>query len=141
MDETLGPLGLRCRRSADPDGAIRLTLLGEVDIAVADELSARLRELGDAGARVRLDLSQLRFIDLGGLDAVVAALAEARRDGWPLEVDPKVSPSVERLIQFVGASRTIWPDRHRGGGSRPQRSAGSEPRELRRVASSWLSVP
>jgi anti-anti-sigma factor len=137
----LGPPWLRYRHRADPDGALRLILLGEVDVAVAEDLLARLRELEHSHARVRLDLSQLRFIDLGGLDAILAALAEARRTGRELEVDPQVSPSVQRLIDYVGASRMIWPGRHRGGGPWPQRSAGSEPRAYRRIASSWRSAP
>jgi anti-anti-sigma factor len=141
VDESLGPTGLRCRYSADPDGVLRMTLLGELDMAVAEELSVRMRELRDSAPRVRLDLSQLRFIDLGGLDAILTALAEARRAGWPLEVDPHISPSVERLIQYVGAGRTLWPERHRGGGARSQRSDRSEPRAFRRASSSWRLNP
>jgi anti-anti-sigma factor len=141
VDELLGPLGLRYRHSADADGALRLTLLGEADMAVADDLSAHLRQLQRTASRVRIDLSQLRFIDLGGLDAIIGALAEARRTGWQLEVDPEVSPPVQRLIQYVGLARTFWPERHRGGGGRGQRSDRSEPRAFRLLASSWRSAP
>jgi hypothetical protein len=41
----------------DPDGALRVTLIGDIDIAVADQLTARLRQLQRSERRVRLDLS------------------------------------------------------------------------------------
>jgi anti-anti-sigma factor len=141
VDELLGPVGLRYRHSADVDGALRLTLLGEVDLAMAEELAAHLRDLKRSASRVRVDLSQLRFIDLCGLDVILDAMTEARRTGWQLEVDPEVSPSVLRLIQYVGAARTLWPERHRGGGAHTQRCDRSEPRAFRLAASSWRSAP
>lgn len=141
MDELLGPRGLRCRHGVDADGALRLSLVGDVDLAVAEELAAHLRDLRRSASRVRVDLSQLRFIDLAGLDVILGALAAARRTGWQLEVDPEVSAAVRRLIQYVDAARTIWPQRQRGGGARAQRSDRSEPRAFRLAASSWRSAP
>jgi anti-anti-sigma factor len=86
-----------------------LTLLGEVDMAVAADLEHELQELEHARTRARLDLSELRFIDLGGLDAILAALARARRDGWLLEVDPCVNPTVARLAGLTGLDAILWP--------------------------------
>jgi hypothetical protein len=48
---------------------------------------------------------------------------------------------VRRLIQYVGLARTIWPERHGGGGAPTQRSDRSEPRAFRLAASSWRSAP
>ena len=45
------------RQRVDADGALRVTLVGELDIAVADRLRSRLDELGHARRRVRLELS------------------------------------------------------------------------------------
>lgn len=100
---------LEHRRSADPDGTVRLTLLGEVDIAVAADLEHELAQLEHARLRVRLDLSELRFIDLGGLDTILAALARARRTGWQLEVEPCVNPTVARIVGLTGVDAILWP--------------------------------
>ena len=93
----------------DADGALRATLLGEIDIAVEDEVIDRLGALTQFEERVRLDLSQLRFIDSHGMDAVVAAITGARRDGCELEVDDRVSPSVARIVQYTDAGAQLWP--------------------------------
>jgi anti-anti-sigma factor len=93
----------------DPDRARRLTLTGELDIASAPELGARLRELGAARRRVRLDLSQLGFADSTGISTILLSLKDASRDGWELEVDPAVAPQVARLIMVTGLERKLWP--------------------------------
>ncbi len=91
------------------DGVVHLRLFGELDLAVADQLSTRFRQLKRAGCRVRLDLSQLRFIDRCGLLAVLCAVSDARGGGWVLVVDREVSTSVRRLIELVGVSSELWP--------------------------------
>lgn len=53
-----------CER-LDADATLRLIVLGDLDI-VTDKLTARLRELHTTGHSVRLDLSQLAFIDSSG---------------------------------------------------------------------------
>jgi anti-sigma B factor antagonist len=112
MENRVGRVRLEYRLRADPDGAQRLTLLGEVDIAVADELARALERLERVRTRAVLDLSELRFIDLCGLDAILAALRRARRTGWELEVDPRVSRSVERIIDLAGVGAIVWSSVH-----------------------------
>ncbi len=58
---------------------------------------------------MRLDLSQLDFIDSSGVQTVVLGLKQARRSGQELEVDPRVSSSVHRLIDMMGIGRQLWP--------------------------------
>ena len=103
-DRTLG-----LRESVDPDQAVRLTLVGDLDLEAADVLTPRLAELKMTGRRTRLDLSQLRFIDSGGIQALLVALTDARWDGWALEVAPEVSPSVQRAAEIVGIAQVLWP--------------------------------
>ncbi|HEY2656844.1 MAG TPA: STAS domain-containing protein [Solirubrobacteraceae bacterium] len=55
------------RERPDPDGTVTLTLLGDLDLTTAETLSTRLAELKTAGHPVRLDLSQLSFIDSTGI--------------------------------------------------------------------------
>jgi anti-anti-sigma factor len=56
----------------DADG-VRLVVSGELDLAVAGLLGARLRTLRKAGYRVRLDLGALEFIDSSGLRELIVA--------------------------------------------------------------------
>jgi anti-anti-sigma factor len=93
----------------EPDGRLRLTLLGDLDLTSTETFSTRLAELSAARQPVRLDLSQLAFIDSSGVQAVLAAVTDARWIGWQLEVVPHVSPSVERAARIVGIARVLWP--------------------------------
>jgi anti-anti-sigma factor len=72
----------RIDESRDADGALRLTLLRELDLTVAPRLDARLAELRETSAQVRLDLSKLEFIDSSGIRVVTLAALDARRNGW-----------------------------------------------------------
>jgi len=97
------------RESVDGDGALPVALIGELDIAVSDAIEQRLRQHRDDGRPVRLDLSQLDFIDSSGVQAVVLGLRHARRSGHHVEVDRRVSASVERLIEMMGIGTQLWP--------------------------------
>jgi anti-anti-sigma factor len=138
MENEAGDQRLECRHSIDADGAQRLTLLGEVDIAVAHELKARLGALMRSGAAARLDLSELRFIDLCGLDAILSALRRARRTGYELEVDRPVSRTVERIIAYAGVGEMVWPTAATNGN---QASANFQPFTSRWSISSQQSEP
>jgi anti-sigma B factor antagonist len=98
------------RESVDEDGAARMTMIGELDIAVADEVEERLRRLREAGRRVRLDLSQLDFIDSSGVRAIVLGLKHARQGGHELDVDRRISPTVKRMIEIMGIAPQLWPE-------------------------------
>jgi anti-anti-sigma factor len=98
------------RESAEDDGATRVTLVGELDIAVADGVEERLRRLREDGSRVRLDLSQLEFIDSSGVRAIVLGLKHARQGGHELEVDRHISPTVRRMIEIMGIGPQLWPE-------------------------------
>lgn len=98
------------RESIDEDGAARLTLIGELDMAVAEAVQDRLRQYLDNGRRVRLDLAQLEFIDSSGVQAIIHAVRRARRCGREIEVDRRVSPIVGRMIQMMGIGPQLWPD-------------------------------
>jgi anti-sigma B factor antagonist len=88
----------------------RVTLIGELDIAVADGVEERLRQLREQGRSARLDLSQLDFIDSSGVRAIVLGLRYARQEGSGLEVDRRVSPTVQRMIEIMGIAPHLWPD-------------------------------
>ncbi len=97
------------REAVDSDQALRLTLVGDLDLTSAEALSTRLAELKAAGRRTRMDLSQLAFIDSSGIQALLIALTDARWVGWPLEVAREVSHSVRRAAEIVGIAQMLWP--------------------------------
>jgi anti-anti-sigma factor len=94
----------------DGDGALRLIVHGELDLTVAARLEARLRDLRREGAPVRLDLSQLEFIDSSGIRVVTLAAIDARRDGWNLELHRDLNPSVRRPLELLGMESALWPE-------------------------------
>jgi len=136
------------REYPDCDGVIRivfrsdhLTLLGDLDLAVAERLTTRLEELKGGGGPVRLDLSRLAFIDSSGIQAILVALADARWTGWQLDIAPEVSPSVARATQIVGtapAALHLSPGQVRcGGWSRGQKSCANAPSGITSRSGSW----
>lgn len=101
--------------AADADGARRLTLLGELDIAVVDDLTLRLEELRVEREKVRVDLSRLQFIDGRGFAALLYAVWAGRSaDGDLVELDPNLSPAVGRLFELLEAGPKFWPGDNTG---------------------------
>jgi anti-anti-sigma factor len=101
---------LRINEQVDHDGALRLAIAGELDLAVIDVLHVRLVALKQERHRVRLDLAELEFIDSTGLRELLLAVADAGTDGWDLEIDPHVSEPVGRVIDLAGVGSQFWPE-------------------------------
>ncbi|HUA03642.1 MAG TPA: STAS domain-containing protein [Solirubrobacteraceae bacterium] len=93
----------------DDDGALRLVLYGELDLAVAAALRERLEVLKSHGEHVRVDLARLGFMDSSGLRELIVAIGDARRDGWQFEIDRPVSTPVRRVIDLAGVDSYFWP--------------------------------
>ena len=100
----------RLEERFERDGTLRLMLIGEFDVAMIDCLSLRLRELRKGGYPVRLDLTDLQFIDSSGIQEIIREVSDARRDGWQLEVDGPMTEQVARTVDLVGARAFLWPD-------------------------------
>ena len=96
--------------TVDPDGRVRLLLVGELDHATTQELAQRLDQLRESASPVRLDLSGLEFIDSSGIRSLIVSLQGARSEGWDLEVERTVSWQVERVIKVLGIDTVLWPD-------------------------------
>ncbi|MGH2914630.1 MAG: STAS domain-containing protein [Solirubrobacteraceae bacterium] len=104
--------GLEIERLCDDDGAVRLVLMGELDLVTGQELDAQLRRAGTGGATVRVDLRALAFMDSSGLRVLLTHVRESRQTGWELEIGRELSPQVARLIELVGES-VLWPSADR----------------------------
>jgi anti-anti-sigma factor len=60
--------GFEMHEQRDERGTVRLSLSGELDLAVAHLLRSRLQQLAHTHATVTLDLSDLQLIKSTGLD-------------------------------------------------------------------------
>ena len=93
---------------AEEDGCLCLRLSGELDLATAPLLEDRLRALKAEKLTVRLNLSDVQFIDSTGLHVLLRAVHDSRRDGWELEIEPEVSYPVRRLLQLVNVEGFLF---------------------------------
>ncbi len=100
---------LDVRQTVDPDGYARLCLKGEFDYASSGRLLECLDELKRAGKPIRLDLSELEFIDSGGVRAVLRSVRDAETDGRRLEIDPQLSWQVKQVFDVLGLDSVLWP--------------------------------
>lgn len=80
---------------------LTLALCGELDFASTRVLEDRLTRLRAKKRAVRLDLSELDFIDSTGLHLLIRAVGDARTNGWRFEIERDVSASVRRLFALV----------------------------------------
>lgn len=116
---------LEIRESGAGHGTVRLTLDGELDIAAAPDVQARLREHRVAGTPVILDLSKLSFIDCAGLQVLIDGLAAATSDGR-LEISEELATPLRRLLAFIRAAG-LSPPSLGGGWPGPATPRGLEP--------------
>jgi anti-anti-sigma factor len=101
--------GFEMHEQRDERGAVRLSLSGELDLAVAHLLRSRLQQLAHAHATVILDLSDLRFINSTGLQILITNFDEATHNGWQLRIDPNLTRPVQRAVKLVGLGHILWP--------------------------------
>lgn len=99
-----GALSIAC---AIDNGTASLTLEGELDIATASVLEARLDELEEHGTtHLRVDLAGLVFIDSTGLRVLLQANARAQQRGHELTLRP-ARETVQQVFQITGAQDVL----------------------------------
>jgi anti-sigma B factor antagonist len=102
------------RAEPAPDGIVVLAPEGELDLATAPALCARLA-LTRAG-RVLLDLGGIDFCDSSGLRTIVGAAQEAAIHGGRLVVVAPPDSRPARLLAITGLDEflAVAPDREAG---------------------------
>jgi anti-sigma B factor antagonist len=90
------------------EGWLRLSVIGELDLATAPVLKERLGRLHAPQRSVRLDLSKLEFMDSTGLGVLALGISNARTRGCQLQVEPDLSPGVRYLFELACVSHIIW---------------------------------
>ena len=91
----------RCETSCEPQSA-RILAIGELDVSAEPILSAEIEALRGAGyRRLIVDLSRLAFIDSTGLRCLLDYHAEARRDGFTIDLI-RGPETVQRVFELTG---------------------------------------
>ena len=89
--------------SALVNGAIEVSLQGELDLASARQMEERFAAIDEQNpSRVVVDLGQLAFMDSSGLRVLLLADARARERGYELVLLPG-RESVQRVFEMTGA--------------------------------------
>ena len=114
------------------EGTVVLTLRGDLDLASADVVGARLAELRAAGEPALLDIDELDFMDSSGLRLVLDAAEASNASGWPFSLTHGPE-QVRRLFEStaVTASLPIVPrptDPTSSGSQAPSARAGARSR-------------
>lgn len=92
-----------CRVSRQ-DGTAIVRAIGELDLATVQILDDQLAALRDAGCRrLILDLRNLAFIDSAGLHCILRHDAQARQDGFSIEL-VQGPPAVRRIFEITGTN-------------------------------------
>ncbi len=96
------PVPLAIADRATTGGTVIISLIGELDIATADEAEHSIMRLIDQhGAPVLLDLTCLAFCDARGLGVLVRLRRHAAQGGQPLRIAGP-SEQVQRIIAVAG---------------------------------------
>jgi anti-anti-sigma factor len=104
-------LGDRDRRPAldvrdGPAGRRVVRVIGALDLATSDGVEAALRAAFDEGEAVRLDLSEVTFLDSSGMRGVLRAYRLASERDAVFEVVPG-PPAVQRVLRITGVDARL----------------------------------
>jgi anti-anti-sigma factor len=95
----------------DSDGSVRLRLEGELDAHGAPELETVLSQSVATGATVKVDLTEVSFVDSSGLAALLEARTRLAAVGGTLNI-VGVSDAAARLLAIAGVDADLMdPDR------------------------------
>jgi anti-anti-sigma factor len=100
--------GCEVRVTEVGDGVGVVSLLGEHDLATADEVRDGFARLVLRGANVVVDLSETRFIDSSTLHALEDGRRLAAQHGMRVSFQLATHVIVERVLEITGALQA-WP--------------------------------
>ncbi|MFD8569703.1 STAS domain-containing protein [Streptomyces sp. NPDC057694] len=114
---------LRLATVPGEDGPV-VALTGDLDYESAPRLlDALTRVAVPDGGTLTLDLSDVRFFDSGGINALLRARVALQERGVGLAVR-RLSPVVERIFRITGLDTVLVPDGPAGTGTGTSPSAG-----------------
>lgn len=100
-------MALQTTITADGNGEVTVTFVGELDISRAEEVELELERV-EAGSPDRLvfDLRGLEFLDSTGLRIILGADSRARRDGRSVAIVPGPE-KVQRVFRITLLDRRL----------------------------------
>jgi anti-anti-sigma factor len=105
------------------DGETVVVASGELDLATTDELRSCLTELRGGDHPIRLDMTDVEFMDSSGLHTLIRATEDFAADGSRFMIVP--SEPVRRVLEMVDLQDRLPIERHAGrGGGRDPRPSG-----------------
>jgi anti-anti-sigma factor len=103
---------LRLRTTRPAPQAVLVTVHGDLDCATAGDLAAVVADrLAAAPGRLVLDLSEVDFLGVAGVRALLHAARQADRHGAELHV--VANPVVRRALRVTGADLHLTVSEHR----------------------------
>jgi anti-sigma B factor antagonist len=98
----MDPNRFRASSSDEPDGAVKISLSGELDLVSAHAAKAALLAAVSAdGGVILVDVSELTFIDAAGVRSIVAAQSAARLANQPVHL-VNARGVVEMILSVLG---------------------------------------
>ena len=83
------------------DAWTKVSAVGELDLATADEFSSAVRS-GLAAGAVHIDLREVTFLDSAGVRALNTALRESAESGRALRVSGEMQSNVRQVLELTG---------------------------------------
>lgn len=124
--EHAGPKHAGLEVTDGPQGRRVVRVTGALDLATSDGVERALAEAFDAGGSVRLDLSDVTFLDSSGMRGVLRAYRTAAERGAMFDVVPG-PPAVQRVLHITGvAARLNFVEDDDRPGDRPLGDAGPQ---------------
>jgi len=91
------------------DGIVVLTVVGEVDMTTAPELTRAFAAVPDSSRRVIVDLGGVTFLDSSGLNALVRGRRELAAGDVELRVVAPAAGAVRRVIEITQLEESLSP--------------------------------
>jgi anti-sigma B factor antagonist len=88
------------------DGAICLSLSGEVDLANGSDLRAHFKAVAQNDGNLIVDMSELRYIDSTGIKTVVDAHSTFKQTKRRM-VRAAVPPTIQKILNITGVDRLV----------------------------------
>ncbi|HEV7752357.1 MAG TPA: STAS domain-containing protein [Baekduia sp.] len=102
MTHPMPPDEFRIEQRPREDGAVVVSVFGDLDLATCPQLDQTLSRLAAAKRFAVLELIGVEFMDSTGLNLLIQATREARRDGWSFAIRPELPDTVARLFELTG---------------------------------------
>ena len=94
-------------RESVSGGAVTIEVIGEVDMATAPELGAKLESVGDETRLVVVDLREVAFLDSSGLNTLAHSQRELEGRGIGFRIVSPADHVVRRIFEITHLTESL----------------------------------